>query len=71
MQDNCKNNCKYFGFADPKPPNGYGSNWYCFKHRKPIKNADGICKKHKDKFKKVYKEKAALRAAEVDTDSES
>jgi hypothetical protein len=50
MEKTCRNNCLYFSFTDDD--GHYGSNWYCQAHGKRIKNADGFCDKHIDRYKK-------------------
>jgi DNA modification methylase len=50
MEKTCRNNCLYFSFTDDA--GHYGSNWFCKAHGKRIKNADGFCDKHIDRYKK-------------------
>jgi hypothetical protein len=52
MEKTCRNNCLYFSFTDDA--GHYGSNWFCKAHGKQIKNADGFCDKHIDRYKKDH-----------------
>jgi hypothetical protein len=55
MDKTCRNNCLYFSFTKLKvftSDGHYGSNWFCQAHGKQIKNADGCCDKHIDRYKK-------------------
>jgi hypothetical protein len=52
MDKTCRNNCLYFSFTDDA--GHYGSNWFCKAHGKQIKNADGFCDKHIDRYKKDH-----------------
>jgi hypothetical protein len=52
MEKTCRNNCLYFSFTDDA--GHYGSNWFCKANGKQIKNADGFCDKHIDRYKKDH-----------------
>ena len=60
MKDNCRN-CVYHGFTTPEPPYGHGSNIWCKKHERRIRNTDGKCDQWVDRYKKEYFESGGRR----------
>jgi hypothetical protein len=47
--------CAHYGFTDPMPPGGYGSNWWCKKLKKRItgKGCGGDPEHFRDAYQKT------------------